>query len=106
MDTIPLNYGFHKRRWDMGIRFIQFGALLLLLAFGAAHATVFYVDLNSPNPPPPCTSWNTAANDIQSAVDASSDGDLIWVTNGVYQTGGRVVYGLLTQRLGIIQLIP
>jgi hypothetical protein len=72
----------------------------LMLNLGAS-AAVHYVRLDSTNPTSPYTNWETAALTIQDAVDAASNGDEIVVTNGVYATGGRAVYGTMTNRVAI-----
>ena len=76
-------------------RLFPIGLLLLILVTICSAATRC-VDVNSPSPAPPYTSWPTAARVIQDAVDVSVDGDLIQVTNGIYQTGGRTIEGETT----------
>jgi PKD repeat protein len=58
---------------------------------------VLYVATASTNPQPPYTSWDTAATNIQIAVDTTVAGAEILVTNGVY-AGGVVVTNPLTLR--------
>lgn len=64
-----------------------------------------YVNANNTNPIPPYVTWATAATRIQDAVDCAEDGDLIWVTNGIYADGGRSVFGFTTNRVAITKAI-
>ena len=73
--------------------------MLIVLQGLAVSAATLQVWQDSPNPVSPYNNWATAAHTIQDAVDAATPGDEILVTNGVYATGGRVVHGLMTNRV-------
>lgn len=55
-----------------------------LLATMHAYGIERYVCVSNATPVAPYTNWTTAATTIQAAVDAATDGDTLWVTNGVY----------------------
>ncbi len=73
---------------------------LLCLSFDSAAAT-HYVDANSPTPAFPYITWETAATSIQDGVNAAAAGELVLVTNGAYATGGKAVYGTMTNRVAV-----
>src|SRR5579859_4613608 len=52
-------------------------------------AATLYVSQANPNPAPPYATWDSAATNIQDAIEAASAGDTVLVTNGVYSSGGR-----------------
>ncbi len=69
-----------------------------------ASASLLYVDINGTNDVPPFTNWSTAATSIQAAVDVAVDGDRVLVADGVYATGGQVLYGV-TNRVSIARAL-
>jgi uncharacterized membrane protein YoaK (UPF0700 family) len=76
------------------------GCFIIFLALNVL-ATVHYVDLNSTNATPPYTDWTTAATNIQDAIDASTNGETVLVTNGLYASGGRAMEGGITNRVAV-----
>ncbi len=66
---------------------------MVLLAVQIANAATRYVvppETPEVMPTPNYTSWETAATNIQQAVDVASAGDLIFVTNGTYALTGPI----------------
>ena len=49
-----------------------------------------YVWGESPSPAWPYASWETAAHDIQTAVDAAEGGETVFVTNGTYVSAAEI----------------
>ena len=86
---------------------MRFRGTLLLCAWGvlclplAGRATTRYVSPSGSHTAP-FTNWVAAATNIQAAIDASTAGDVVWVTNGFYQTGGRVASGSATTNRVVI----
>ena len=56
-------------------------------------AATLFVDASRPDDSGDGSSWASAKQTIQAAVDQSADGDTVWVTNGTYDLGGAAVSG-------------
>jgi hypothetical protein len=74
---------------------------LMVIASTSTFAATHYVNANSFTPASPYTDWSSAASTIQDAVDVSISGDEIVVTNGIYATGGRIVYTSFSNRVAV-----
>jgi len=79
---------------------------LILFAASGYGATNYYVWRNNPSPGTPFTNWIMAATSIQDVVDLTLAGDRVYVTNGIYDTGGKVTPGyVLTNRVCVTAAI-
>jgi len=80
-------------------------ALCLVLPVLRVGAAVYYVNASNAAPVAPFTNWVTAATNIQDAINLTSGGDTVLVTNGVYAGGGLVMVGNLTNRVALTNAI-
>ena len=89
LETLPMRAKPQLLRCPTAV-LCRFLAMMLLLCRGAT-AAVLYVDVNSSNPTSPYTNWATAASVIQDAVDVSTNGDTVLVTNVMVSTKSSAV---------------
>jgi hypothetical protein len=94
MQTVPISLA-GRARWQWVA-----GCAWMALGLGTALAGDWFVATNGADAAAG-TNWATAKLTIQAGVDAAADGDTIWVSNGVYATGGRAVAGTWTNRVAI-----
>ena len=66
-----------------------------------AQVVIHCVDVASGAPASPYLTWSSAATNIQDAIDASAPNEIVLVTNGLYATGGKAMYGDLTNRVAV-----
>ena len=109
--TTVSNRPYAQHAWDAAGDYV-----VTLTAYGESHPEgadasltmhiqtrpMHFAMLGSTNPVAPYETWETAAGDIQSAVDAASvPGAVVTVADGVYDTGGRAVDGQMTNRVAV-----
>jgi len=94
----PINVGQKEMRTNLSIAF----CVLLLTPI---YADTLHVVKDNPGALPPYDAWTNAAPDLQVAVDATSDGDTVLVSNGLFNTGGRPLDGGQTNRVVVTNAI-
>ncbi len=96
----PRGRGVHLRRVTQLQPAIAWSFLLTLLLIVECGAADLFVSPFGTGVVPFAT-WDAAATNIQDAINAASAGDTVWVTNGVYKSGGKVMAGDLSNRVAL-----
>ena len=65
--------------------------IITLLLSNIVFAATNYVNILSTNPAFPYTSWETAAKDIQAAINAADKGNIVLVNNGTYYHSSKLI---------------
>lgn len=94
LEKVPI-IGTFLRKTSSHWNFLPAAALLLPLA---VCADTRHVDVAGTNPVSPFASWETAATNIQDAVNACLAGDTVLVTDGFYSVAAQIA---VTQQLSI-----
>ena len=89
------------------VKKIIFSVVALLICTFTAHGETLFVDADGSDPVAPYSTWETAATNIQDAVDAAASGDTVLVNDGTYASGGAVTPGYaLTNRVCVCNYRP
>ena len=66
--------------------------VMIMIAASVARlqADILYVDISNAVPVAPYSNWVTAANDIQTAVNAATDGDTVLIADGTYEITSKI----------------
>lgn len=97
-----------KKSVLMNCPILMITAFMLFMTAGLGYAvtTNYYVWRGNPSPAEPYTNWAGAADNIQAAVDRTLANDTVYVTNGIYDTGGKITPSYeLTNRVYINKAI-
>lgn len=88
------------------VKKIIFSVVALLICTFTAHGETLFVDADGSDPVAPYSTWETAATNIQDAVDAAASGDTVLVNDGTYASGGAVTPGYaLTNRVCVTDAV-
>ena len=101
--THDVIYRYAVSAFDSASNESPHSASIQVMATLTSNRDIHYVSLNGGHIYP-FTTWEIAATNIQAAIDVSTDGDTILVTNGVYASGGVFAAGT-TSRVAITKAI-